>query len=581
MWGLPDNMSFKRFLENKNKKESQEVKTMVDNKTEDSFKPVISYCGKVRGDLHKLKNKPCEDYSASCSEKSGKYHIAIVADGHGSNECFRSAFGSKTAVEVTLEIFENFADTILQNSDTEKKFYDDIFLNSRYQSTIIRQLTDSIISEWSDRVEEDYEKNPPTEEELQKAELAEKAKLNIPHIYGTTLIAALWLPECLIVVHQGDGRCVIFYDDGTANQPVPWDERCIGTAVTSMCDEDAATRIRHYVLNLSEKKVIACYLGSDGVEDAYRDTYDEKGPYCMGDMGGVYTFYKNLTCQLIDKGYDQFKIYLDQMLPEFSANGLFSRTGSGDDVSVAGIVDVEAAKKFYDQFMRDIKVYELEEQLFWKEDELQGKTRKHGILLKRMNEAKDEIPKAKEAIADIEKQIESWSGKQVELESKIQKSEQEFQNYSSTKQLEVKNEIQKSKHELIKLEQAYVALESESKEGRGDKGWKIAEKAQNVIETIRNVFNCTLRQRDSLKSQRDKMAEKYKECIDKIDKLHSEMESAKDYLHQAEEKFAEAKKKFEEYDQNYQRISNEGQQIKDEIAKVLNSSNEEKTGDTK
>ena len=39
----------------------------------------------------------------------------------------------------------------------------------------------------------------------------------------------------------------------------------------------------------------------------------------------------------------------------------------------------------------DVERYSLEEDLFWKEDELRSKIRKHSILLKRMNDAKEKV----------------------------------------------------------------------------------------------------------------------------------------------------------------------------------------------
>lgn len=509
---------------------------------EGCMKPVFSFSKSVLGDLHKLKKKPCQDYSASFDEENEKYHIAIVADGHGSAECFRSAFGSKTAVEVALNTLKSFADEILEKADLEKKFYDDIFSNSLYRKGLIRQQTDTIIREWKSRVEADFKNNPPTEEELLKAELSEKTNLNIPHIYGTTLIAALWLPECLIVVHQGDGRCVVFYDDGTVDQPVPWDDRCIGTAVTSMCDTDAEGRIRHYVLNFNDKKAIACYLGSDGVEDAYRDTYDEKGKFCMGDMGGVYTFYKYLTCEIIEQGQCQIEPFLEQMLLKFSAEGLFSRTGSGDDVSVAGIVNVEVVQKYCKQFKQDIQVYDLKEKLFWKEDELRGKTRKHGILLKRMNDSKGETLKAQEDIAKIEKALETCLDTRSELE----------------------NNIQKAKLDIQEFDKAYAESETKLNSGLYDE----------FLRTIRmDKFTADYKrkkERDLLQNQLNNLIEKQNKCVEKLDNLQRNKDSTVDSLRQFEDKLAEAKKKFEEYDENYQRIENECKQLQNEIDKVLN-----------
>lgn len=340
----------------------------------------------VRGHLHVIREVPCEDYSDSFSEENGRYYIAIVADGHGAAECFRSSFGAKAATMVAMKCLKEFAESVMVSAETEKMFYREIISNPRYRQATIRRLTDTIIAGWHDSIWEDYKINPPMPEELGENKEKYKDETKVPHIYGTTLLAALQFEKCLILLHQGDGRCDVFYADGTVDQPIPWDSRCEDTAVTSLCDKDVANSIRSTVLDLVEKEVIACYLGCDGVEDAYRDTYENLGG-THEKMGGVHTFYKDLTCKIAVLEIEKFEKDIEQMLSEFSKNGLFSHSGSGDDVSVAGIVDRTAILKVVERFALDVKRYALEETLFWKEDELRGKFRKHEILKKRMDEA--------------------------------------------------------------------------------------------------------------------------------------------------------------------------------------------------
>ena len=71
----------------------------------------------VRGYFHEMNGIPCEDASESFSAENDKYHIAIVADGHGSNSCFRSKTGSQIAVKVALECLQEFADRILESDE--------------------------------------------------------------------------------------------------------------------------------------------------------------------------------------------------------------------------------------------------------------------------------------------------------------------------------------------------------------------------------------------------------------------------------------------------------------------------------
>ena len=341
---------------------------------------MFTFSETARGSSHKKRGIECEDASASFASTDGKYFIAAVADGHGAESCFRSSVGSKLAVSSALDCLKDFAGAVLENENTEREFYDDIFSALREQKTVLRQLTDRITALWSDRVLQDCQQHP-----LPPEYAAESQKL---HVYGTTLIAALRLPSCLVMVHQGDGRCEVIYGDGSTAQPVAWDERCEANITTSMCDTDVAESFRTCAIDLRTSKVVACYMFTDGVEDAYRDTYEAiDGEHSL--MGGVHTFSKYLTCRLVEQGTEG----LGDFLAEFSEKGLFSPSGSGDDVSVAGIVDLEAAKGFVDAFGRDTRIYALEEKLITLDIVLTSKQRKHEALSTRLKEAEEKCRK--------------------------------------------------------------------------------------------------------------------------------------------------------------------------------------------
>jgi len=403
---------------------------------------VYTFNKSVRGHLHVMRDIPCEDYSCSFSDKNGRYHIAAVADGHGADSCFRSAKGSKFACEAALNCLKQFADSILSSDESEKTLYYEAFSDRTSLDVTLRRLTDLISAKWYDEVMADYEKNPPTSEEIGDYSEMYKDGSKTTHIYGTTLIAALLLPSHLLLFQQGDGRCEVFFDDGTIEQPIPWDNRCQDTATTSLCDDDVLESFRSAVINLNKKKVIACYLGSDGVEDAYRDTYEDLGGmHCV--MGGVHAFYKNLTCKIMDTTIEDFEDDLGDFLEFFSEYGLFSKSGSGDDVSVAGIVDLSAVAEFTDNFEFDTKLYNIEEQLSIKENELLSKQRKHKILRKRMDEAKENFDNANK-YSQKKEDLET-------LEEKYRNAKKEFSEYDSKYQ-SIEADISKLKKEFETLQ---------------------------------------------------------------------------------------------------------------------------------
>ncbi len=354
----------------------------------------------VRGQLHVLNNIPCEDFSGSFSDPQGRYEIAALSDGHGAKECFRSAKGSAIAVDVAVSCLREFADTLLALTPFEQET---LFRDGRNQEVMIRRLTDTILAMWNDRVREDFEAHPVQEDEPKKPESFPEEFTS--HIYGATLIAGLRMPQGMLLLQQGDGRCVVMTEDGAMTQPIPWDERCQDTMTTSLCDEDAAERFRSVLIPFSETEIAGCFFSSDGVEDAYRDTYEGLGS-SHALMGGVHTFFQKLLLQKMEQTPDEFDRYLEEFLPEFSACGQFGCGGSGDDVSVAGLVQMEKVLSLKDQLAQQVKIYELEENLFWQEDMLATKQRKHGILQKRKREAVDKFLRAQQSMADKKQRIE-------------------------------------------------------------------------------------------------------------------------------------------------------------------------------
>lgn len=359
----------------------------------------------VEGYLHTVKGIPCEDYSASYSSENGQFHIAVVADGHGDTACMRSAAGSRKAVEIAVECFRNFAEAVMEGQAEEGfKGIGEELKAERYgkrsplsqersgkRSQVLATLIHTIISRWYSFVSEDLDRNPLTEDEISHGGQYEedyRRGNRLAHVYGSTLIGALMLPEYLILIQQGDGRCDVFYEDGTVEQPIPWDEKCHENVTTSMCDEDVAEGFRSCVIDLKDKKAIACYLGSDGVEDSYRN------------MEGTHMFYRSLTCELEQRTAEEFGAYLEELLPGFS------RTGSGDDVSVGGIVDLERIGEHVPLFQREMEQYRLGEELARYESRKISMSRKHEILSRRAEEAKQHLEEGKKRLEKTKQRLE-------------------------------------------------------------------------------------------------------------------------------------------------------------------------------
>ena len=116
----------------------------------------------VQGHSHITKNIQCEDSSISFKDENNLYYIFAISDGHGDKTCFRSDKGSKFATEVTYECLKEFSDYYVQNPDELYKRLE----NVEEQKQTIKQLTDTLICRWNERIEEDIQQNTISEQEI-------------------------------------------------------------------------------------------------------------------------------------------------------------------------------------------------------------------------------------------------------------------------------------------------------------------------------------------------------------------------------------------------------------------------------
>ena len=264
----------------------------------------------VQGASHIKKNKECQDASRSfCDERVA---IAIVCDGHGGSDYVRSAVGSRFAAEISEQ---NIKDFIASVDKDELR---------RHTDQLIAKLESSIIGNWNLAVNEHCEQNPFTPEEIQT--LSEKAKKKyltekqIESAYGTTVIAVAVTPDYWFGIHIGDGKCVAVNPDGRFLQPIPWDDKCFLNATTSICDSRALENFRHFY---SEKLPVAVFVGSDGVDDCFQN--DQQ----------LHHLYKTVLYSFATSDFDAALSDFRDYLPRLSAKG------SGDDVSVAAVLDLD------------------------------------------------------------------------------------------------------------------------------------------------------------------------------------------------------------------------------------------------
>jgi serine/threonine protein phosphatase PrpC len=354
----------------------------------------------IQGENHKKlkpQEKPCQDYSYALlsEQKYVEYFtvcnstwvhkpqkllnplprccIAIVADGHGDDEFIRSDRGSHFACESARVCIIDFLKK-QKKKPTEEN---------------IHQLIKSIIKTWNEKVVADLGLSPFGNSELSKLPNDKRGRYLSDdeysrHAYGTTLIAAVKCDTYWFGFHIGDGKCVVLNKNAAFFQPIPWDDRCFLNVTTSICDEDAAERARVRVLPDEKDNYIpiATFLCSDGLDDSYPVNDNEKY---------LAKFYRALALNFMEKDFEASFDDVKETLP------LLSKKGSGDDISISCILDIDSISKLKPYFDEQI-AKEKEEKLSQEKNEQSNLDIDDGSCNVIINNALKEIRKKEEKL---------------------------------------------------------------------------------------------------------------------------------------------------------------------------------------
>lgn len=283
---------------------------------------ILAFHSCHQGASHKKTGKVCQDYAfARYKKEVDSYAVAIVSDGHGNNNYFRSDRGSRMAVEAAKDAINEFMKNFLKPKSRKR------LLEIYTPDDFMRQLETAVVYKWRIKIKNDYDNEPFTESDLalMTPEACRKYKDNpekyFVKVYGATLIAVVIYPKHFwFGLHIGDGKCVAQYADEHFDQPIAWDEKCFLNVTTSLCDEKPLDNFRHCFH--TDNFPTAIFVGSDGVDDCFVNDED------------LYGFYQEVIRTCHEKKFKEKECCkeLDEFLP------VMSEKGSGDDISVGGIL---------------------------------------------------------------------------------------------------------------------------------------------------------------------------------------------------------------------------------------------------
>lgn len=388
---------------------------------------IITFNMTKMGASHVKSGKPCQDYSLCWQSDDGGTHVVIVCDGHGGDTYVRSDRGSRLAAEITLHniremiastsptlfldkegavtarpedeednLFHmphpkneaDLGDSELQQLEQDRAFYAAV-APIREQDQHFNRLFASIYLQWVKAIEQDAE-----ESQFNEYEKSCLKNARITKAYGTTLMAFVRTPLYWFAFHIGDGKMLCCDINFNWREPVPWDCNCFLNITTSLCEHNPLHSFR-YAFSGKGDFPVAVMMGSDGIDDSWHT------------MERLQNFYSQTLGIFNDLGEEEAIHQLGDYL------STLSEKGSRDDVSMAGIIDMDAIRT-------GIEIYKRQRIL----DTLRKENEER---LREMEKTAEQLAEKEQALKALQQELQSKSDayRQWETDAQAQKSQLE------------------------------------------------------------------------------------------------------------------------------------------------------------
>ena len=447
---------------------------------------IIVFNATCKGASHIKSGKPCQDYSLSWKSEDKGIYVSIVCDGHGGDTYVRSDVGSRLAAEIALNNIKAFveytpASLFLDKSAaiTARPEDDDYLFTSQkkvnpadmgetqlaqhnqdeqfrkavaevpQQDEAFMGLFGRIYIQWLNAIEEDSKQNPFTE-----AESALLKNNRLVKAYGTTLMAYVRTPLYWFGFHIGDGKFVCCNEDMQWREPVPWDCNCFLNITTSLCERNPLHSFR-YAFSGKGDFPAAVMLGSDGIDDTYLT------------MERLTSFYSKTLGVFLDEGLEKSVADLNEYLPRLSAKG------SRDDMSMAGVIDMDAIKHAFKVFKIQQDIRNILNERDQRRSEIEKLSKDKDAAETRLQELDKEDVTLGQLVTSIVEKIKDYTNRLTQTKNDKEAKEKEIAEKKaesekidaelSEKQNSYNEWAQTAKEQQKKLEDECASLSTEGK----------------------------------------------------------------------------------------------------------------------
>ena len=399
------------------------------------------------GQSHIDNGTECQD-CAQLDLESKNYVMAAVADGHGSKKHFRSDRGSQFATQAAR-------DSIYEYMNDYERFVEAYQVDKEY---LIDRIVKMLITKWHEKIREDLNKDPITQEEIDKYLGGTFNSDKVSSIYGTTLLVGVMSEKCNFGFLIGDGSFVVIDKHGKAYIPIE-DENSKANYTSSLSSSDS---YNGFVKHFFDEMPFSIMVSTDGLVKSFANDSD-------------FLDYNQAIAMELGKLDDNDKIIQmeERLIKLFEQR---SRDGSEDDISISIIFDIDAYDGVIEGLQTRRKINKIDEQielskkristLNFKRNQIVSERKANREILVKINDERrkledyhtklvDKKQRLQEELRKLEQEAEELNKKKIELDL-------EFQKYEKIEQM--KEQEQNKNIEDQELEKQNIEIKEKEKE---------------------------------------------------------------------------------------------------------------------